>query len=71
MKTKFPKTFQYFQHYKNKLMDLDKPKEERTTEKVDKTNFYRMRRARSVSQFENIKNYNSSSCIKKHICVGS
>ena len=46
IKSKFPKTFQYFLTYKKELMTSD------TSEAVNETNFYRFRRARSIDQFE-------------------
>ncbi len=46
IKSKFPKTFQYFLTYKKELMTSD------TSEAVNDTNFYRFRRARSIDQFE-------------------
>ena len=46
IKSKYPKTFQYFLTYKKDLMTSE------TSEAVDDTNFYRFRRARSIDQFE-------------------
>jgi hypothetical protein len=46
---KFPKTLEYFESFKDELMESE------TSEAVDNANYYRYRRARSISQFENRK----------------